>query len=54
MRLERLSKGLRSNGNDPGNNPGTTASFPIVFLPQTISGVGKPWVCRDQQRQHLR
>jgi len=43
MRLERLSKGLLSNGSDPGNNPGTTASFPIVFLPQTISGVGKPW-----------
>src|SRR5260370_32274588 len=43
MRLERLSKGLLSNGNDPGNNPSTTASFPIVFLPQTISLVGKPW-----------
>lgn len=43
MRLERLSKGLRSNGNDPGNNPSTTGIFPIVFLPQTISGVGKPW-----------
>jgi Prokaryotic N-terminal methylation motif len=43
MRLERLSKGLRSNGNDPGNNPSTSASFPIVFLPQTISGVGRPW-----------
>jgi hypothetical protein len=43
MRLERLSKGLLSNGTDPGNNPSTTASFPIVFLPQTISGVGKPW-----------
>jgi Prokaryotic N-terminal methylation motif len=43
MRLERLAKGLRSNGYDPGNNPSTTASYPIVFLPQTISGVGKPW-----------
>jgi len=43
MRLERLSKGLRSNGYDPGNNPGTSAAFPIVFLPQTISLVGKPW-----------
>ena len=43
MRLERLSKGLRSNGNDPGNNPSTSAVFPIVFLPQTISGVGRPW-----------
>jgi competence protein ComGC len=43
MRLERLAKGLRSNGTDPGNNPSTTDSFPIVFLPQTISGVGKPW-----------
>jgi prepilin-type N-terminal cleavage/methylation domain-containing protein len=43
MRLERLSKGLPSNGYDPGNNPGTSAAFPIVFLPQTISGVGKPW-----------
>jgi hypothetical protein len=43
MRLERLGKGLRSNGNDPGTNPGISASFPIVFLPQTISGVGKPW-----------
>jgi prepilin-type N-terminal cleavage/methylation domain-containing protein len=43
MRLERLAKGLVSNGYDPGNNPGTTGSYPIVFLPQTISGVGKPW-----------
>lgn len=43
MRLERLAKGLRANGYDPGNNPGTSASYPIVFLPQTISGVGKPW-----------
>jgi hypothetical protein len=42
-RLERLGKGLRSNGNDPGTNPSISASFPIVFLPQTISGVGKPW-----------
>src|SRR5437867_2105216 len=39
MRLERLAKGLVSNGYDPGNNPGTTGSYPIVFLPQTISGV---------------
>ena len=43
MRLERLGKGLISNGVDPGNNPNTTASYPIVFLPQTITGVGKPW-----------
>jgi prepilin-type N-terminal cleavage/methylation domain-containing protein len=43
MRLERLAKGLRSNGYDPGNNPSTTDSYPIVFLPQTIIGVGKPW-----------
>ena len=44
MRLERLSKGLRSNGFAPPNNPGTGDFYPIVFLPQTISGVGKPWV----------
>jgi len=43
MRLERLAKGLRANGYDPGNNPSINDSFPIVFLPQTISGVGKPW-----------
>ena len=43
MRLERLSKGLRANGYDPGNNPGVSAVFPVVFLPQTITGVGKPW-----------
>jgi len=43
MRLERLAKGLVSNGYDPGNNPGTTSPYPIVLLPQTISGVGKPW-----------
>ena len=43
MRLERLAKGLRSNGSDPGTNPSTTAAYPIVFLPQTISGVGRPW-----------
>jgi len=44
LKLERLAKGLPPNGYDPGNNPSTTAFYPIVFLPQTISGVGKPWV----------
>jgi len=41
-RLVRMAKGLRSNGYDPGNNQ-NTAVYPIVFLPQTIAGVGRPW-----------
>jgi hypothetical protein len=41
-KLERMAKGLRSNGYDPGNNQ-NTAVYPIVFLPQTIGGVGRPW-----------
>ena len=35
MRLERLAKGLRSNGADPGN--GSNQIFPIVFSPGQIS-----------------
>jgi len=35
MRLERLAKGLRSNGADPGN--GNNQIYPIVFSPGQIS-----------------
>jgi hypothetical protein len=40
-RLVRMAKGLGWNALD--NNPNTNSPFPIVFLPQTIAGVGKPW-----------
>jgi len=41
MRLERMSKGLGWNALI--SNPNTNSPYPIVFLPQTIAGVGKPW-----------
>jgi type II secretory pathway pseudopilin PulG len=40
-RLVRMAKGLGWNGLI--NNPNTNSPYPIVFLPQTIGGVGKPW-----------
>jgi hypothetical protein len=40
-RLVRMAKGLGWNALD--NNPNTNSPYPIVFLPQTIAGVGKPW-----------
>jgi hypothetical protein len=40
-RLERMAKGLGWNALD--NNPNSNSPYPIVFLPQTIAGVGKPW-----------
>lgn len=40
-RLVRMAKGLGWNALN--NNPNTNSPFPIVFLPQTIAGVGKPW-----------
>jgi len=44
LRLERLSRGLLWNSvsnNSNLNNVGT--KLPLVFLPQTIAGMGKPW-----------
>jgi len=40
-KLERMAKGLGWNALD--NNPNSNSPYPIVFLPQTIAGVGKPW-----------
>jgi hypothetical protein len=40
-RLERMAKGLGWNGLI--NNPNQSSPYPIVFLPQTIAGVGAPW-----------
>jgi hypothetical protein len=42
LRLQRLAKGLRWNAVDTSTNP-NNATYPIVFLPQTIGGVGRPW-----------
>src|SRR5438874_7685669 len=44
LRLERMSKGLLWNSvsnNSNLNNQGT--KLPLVFLPQTIAVMGKPW-----------
>ena len=47
LRLERMSKGLLWNGADNGTNLNNANTvYPIVFLPQTISGIangGKMW-----------
>jgi hypothetical protein len=40
-RLERMAKGLGWNAIE--NNPNQNSPYPIVFLPQTIAGVGGPW-----------
>jgi prepilin-type N-terminal cleavage/methylation domain-containing protein len=41
-RLERMAKGLVWNAVDTNINQ-NTAKYPIVFLPQTIAGIGRPW-----------
>jgi hypothetical protein len=41
LKLERMGKGLRWNGVDTQTNQ--NATYPIVFLPQTIAGIGRPW-----------
>jgi len=41
-KLERLAKGLVWNAVDTNINQ-NTAKYPIVFLPQTIAGIGRPW-----------
>jgi hypothetical protein len=41
LKLERMAKGLVWNAID--NNPNPNSPYPIVFLPQTIAGVGRPW-----------
>src|SRR5206468_7949744 len=40
-RLVRMAKGLRWNALE--NNPNSNSPYPIVFLPQTLAAVGKPW-----------
>jgi type II secretory pathway pseudopilin PulG len=39
--LVRMAKGLLWNAIN--SNPNSNSPYPIVFLPQTIAGVGKPW-----------
>jgi type II secretory pathway component PulJ len=41
-KLERMAKGLIWNAVDTNTNV-NTAKYPIVFLPQTIAGIGRPW-----------
>jgi competence protein ComGC len=41
-RLVRMAKGLVWNAVDTNTNI-NSAKYPIVFLPQTISGIGRPW-----------
>jgi hypothetical protein len=41
-RLVRMAKGLVWNAVDTNTNV-NSAKYPIVFLPQTIAGIGKPW-----------
>jgi hypothetical protein len=41
LKLQRMGKGLQWNAVDTSTNP--NATYPIVFLPQTIDGVGRPW-----------
>jgi Prokaryotic N-terminal methylation motif len=44
-RLVRMAKGLGWNAlDDTPNSNSTTTPYPIVFLPQTIALVGRPWV----------
>jgi len=42
VKLERMAKGLVWNAVDTNTNQ-NTAKYPIVFLPQTIAGIGRPW-----------
>jgi hypothetical protein len=42
LRLERMAKGLLWNAADTSTNQ-NNALYPIVFLPQTIDGMGRPW-----------
>jgi type II secretory pathway pseudopilin PulG len=42
LRLERMGKGLLWNAVDTSTNQ-NSAKYPIVFLPQTIDGIGRPW-----------
>src|SRR5437667_528558 len=41
-RLERMAKGLVWNAVDTNTNQ-NTAKYPIVFLPQTMALIGRPW-----------
>src|SRR6266513_3710405 len=40
--LERMAKGLLWNAVDTTTNQ-NFATYPIVFFPQTIAGIGRPW-----------
>ena len=42
LRLERMGKGLLWNAANTSINQ-NNALYPIVFLPQTIDGMGRPW-----------
>ena len=41
-KLERMAKGLLWNAVDTTTNQ-NFATYPIVFFPQTIAGIGRPW-----------
>ena len=44
LRLERMSKGLLWNSiSNTSNLNNQSTKLPLVFLPQTIAGMGKPW-----------
>lgn len=46
LKLQRMSKGLLWNGVDTQHNTNLNNQntvLPMVFLPQTISGMGRPW-----------
>ena len=42
VKLERMAKGLVWNAVDTNTNQ-NTAKYPIVFLPQTMALIGRPW-----------
>jgi hypothetical protein len=43
-KLQRMAKGLLWNGVSNSSNPNANGTvYPLVFLPQAISGMGKPW-----------
>ena len=50
-KLERLAKGLLWNAVDTSTNE-NSAKYPIVFLPQTIAGIGKPWAPAINNNDH--
>ena len=50
-RLERMAKGLVWNAVDTDTNQ-NQAKYPIVFLPQTIALIGRPWAPAINNNNH--